>query len=126
VRRVKRERTGVTRRVKKKSRPIRKKRIKKAASPRRKPAVNSEKKILVGEVTHYFDKISVAVIRVSGKGLSVMDPIEIKGVATDLRQTVSSMQINRKDIDRAVSGDDIGLKVSGSVRPGDRVFKLQL
>ncbi len=55
-----------------------------------------------------------------------MDPIEIKGVTTDLRQTVSSMQINRKDIDRAVSGDDIGLKVSGSVRPGDRVFKLQL
>ncbi|MFA7001369.1 MAG: hypothetical protein WC352_04415 [Candidatus Omnitrophota bacterium] len=54
-----------------------------------------------------------------------MDPVAFKGAFTDFSQTVGSMQINRKPVERAVRGDEIGLAVKEPVRAGDLVFKLQ-
>ena len=76
----------------------------------------------VGKVTHYFSKISVAVIALSAP-LSVGDVIYIKGVTTDCQQTVESMQIEHKDVQRAEAGQDIGIKVTDKVREGDIVYK---
>jgi len=77
----------------------------------------------VGEVTHYFTKISVAVVDVSAP-LKVGDPIAIKGMTTDFEQTVGSMQIDGEDIEEAKASDDIGLKVADRVRKGDIVYRL--
>jgi translation elongation factor EF-1alpha len=77
----------------------------------------------VGEVTHYFTKISVAVVDVSGP-IKVGDQIAIKGMTTNFEQTVGSMQIEGKNIEEAKSGDDIGLKVADRVRTGDVVYRL--
>ncbi len=77
----------------------------------------------VGEVTHYFTKISVAVVDVSGK-MKVGDKIAIKGMTTNFEQTVDSMQIEGKNIDEANPGDDIGMKVKDRVRKGDVVYRL--
>jgi len=76
----------------------------------------------VGEVTHFFDKIGVAIIKLE-KMLKKGDTIKIKGNTTDLEQTVDSMQVDHADIEEASPGDEIGIKVSDKVREGDEVYK---
>lgn len=81
-----------------------------------------EKK-LVGRVSHYFTKIGVGVIELSD-GLRIGDRVSIEGATTNFQQTVSSMQIEHKNVEVAKAGDSIGLKVEQRVREGDLVFKL--
>ena len=78
----------------------------------------------IGKVTHFFDKISVAIIEITDV-LVVGDEIHIKGKETDFTQKVSSMQIEREPIDKAKAGDAIGLKVEELVREKDVVFKIE-
>ena len=75
----------------------------------------------VGKIRHYFDKIQVAVVDVSGK-LKVGDKIRIKGSQTDFEQKVDSMQIDKEVIKEAKKGDAIGMKVSRPVRENDKVY----
>ncbi len=77
----------------------------------------------VGRVTHFFDNISVAVVELSS-ALRQGDQIHIKGHSTDIRQRAASMQINHVAVPVAQAGESIGLKVSGRVHEGDRVFRL--
>lgn len=81
------------------------------------------KEALIGEITHYFGNIEVAVIKISRGSLSVGDPIRVKGHTTDFKMTIGSMQIDRKPVDMAGRGKEIGVKVPGPVRAGDLVFK---
>lgn len=84
----------------------------------------SEKKLeKVGEITHYYTKIGVAVIELMGP-LSVGDEIAVKGSTTDFEQTVKSMQIEHENIQTANTGDSIGLKLKNRVREGDVVYKV--
>ena len=77
----------------------------------------------IGNVSHYFTKIEVAVVELTGK-LKVGDEIIIRGVTTDFTQKVESMQIEHDTVDEAESGDAIGLLVNYRVRAGDEVFKV--
>lgn len=78
-----------------------------------------EKKI--GEVTHYFTKIRVAVVKLTNV-LSVGDEIHIKGHTSDFTQKVESMQIEHEKIEKAKKGQSIGLKIADHARDGDEVF----
>ncbi len=78
--------------------------------------------VKVGEITHYFSGINVAVVKLMDE-LKIGDKILIKGATTNFEQTVDSMQINREPIMVATKGQEIGLKVKDVVRPGDEVFK---
>lgn len=78
----------------------------------------------VGKVSHYFTKIGVAVIELKAP-LAVGERILIKGSTTDLEQTVESMQIEHKNVQRAEAGQSIGLKVKDRVREKDIVYKIQ-
>jgi len=82
----------------------------------------TEGKTEVGKVTHFYSKISVAVVQLTAP-LSVGDTILIKGDTTNLEQTVDSMQIEHENIQKAEAGKAIGLKVKDRVRPGDTVYK---
>ena len=75
----------------------------------------------VGKITHYFNKIGVAVIELEDT-MKDGDKIKIKGAITDFDQIVSSMQIEHEQIQEAKAGQAIGMKVSEDVRPGDEVF----
>ena len=79
----------------------------------------SEKKI--GEIAHYFSKIFVAAIKLSGE-LKVGDTIHIKGHTTDIEQAVDSIQIEHSSVPKAKKGDDVGIKVKDHVRVGDEVY----
>jgi len=78
----------------------------------------------VGEVTHFFTNISVAVIKLSDK-LKEGEKILIEGATTNLEQTADSMQIEHKEVKEANKGDSIGLKVKDRVREGDKVYRIE-
>lgn len=79
---------------------------------------------MIGLVTHYFPKVRAAVLKLK-KPLCVGEPIWIKGKKTDFRQTVASMQIEKKPIERAGSGSEIGLEVFSEVSAGDVVYRMK-
>ncbi len=81
-----------------------------------------EKK-LVGKVTHFFQKVSVAVVDVSDE-LRVGDKIVIETGSGPIEQTVDSMQIEHEQINVAMPGQSIGMKVNGPAHQGNMVYKL--
>jgi putative protease len=77
----------------------------------------------VGKVTHYYPKISVAVVDLTAP-LKVGDRIRIMGYTTDVEQKVKSIEIEHKRIEEAKSGDSIGIKTKNRVREKDILYKL--
>jgi len=81
-----------------------------------------EKVLQVGHITHFFSKISVAIVELTAP-LAVGDRILVKGPSTDFEQLVDSMQIEHANIQRAESGQSIGLKIAEPVKERDVVYK---
>ena len=79
--------------------------------------------VRVGKVTHYYNKINVAVLKLV-KSLEVGDRIMILGKTTDLTQAVTSMEIDHNKVQSVEAGMEVALKVAGTVRHGDSVYKL--
>jgi len=75
----------------------------------------------IGLVTHYFDKIGVAVIKLSGR-LKVGDKIRIETPDGDFTQNVDSMQIDKESIQNAKKGQEVGIKVEESVKENNFVY----
>jgi len=80
--------------------------------------------VCVGEVTHFFSRIQVIVLKMNSGNLLVGDRIRISGHKTDFIQKVKSLQIESVDVKSARKGQLVGLKVSKKAKPGDQVFKL--
>ncbi len=77
----------------------------------------------VGKITHFYDKISVAVVELSDT-LKVGDKISIEGHEQQFEQPVESMQIEHEAVQEAKKGQAIGLKVAQPVKENDQVFKV--
>jgi putative protease len=84
--------------------------------------LSEENVVKIGMITHFFSKISVAVIELTAP-LAVGDTIVVKGPTTDFEQVVESMQIEHENVPRAEAGQSIGLKVADRVRERDVVYK---
>jgi hypothetical protein len=82
-------------------------------------------KIEIGEVEQYFSKIGVAAVRLKSH-LSVGDIIEVGSEEEHVRQRVSSMQIDRKDVEEAFEGDDVGIKMRHPVSVGESIFRVEV
>lgn len=81
-------------------------------------------KKLIGEITHYFTNINVAVIKLKNT-LKDGEKISIEGATTSLEQKAKNMQIEHKKVEAAKKGQSIGLKVKDRVREGDKVYKVE-
>lgn len=80
------------------------------------------KKVL-GKVTHYFDHLGVAVVKLDkGASLKKGDKVQFKGNDTDFTQEVGSLQLDHKDVEAVKAGDDFGLKVDKPVKEGNVVW----
>lgn len=79
--------------------------------------------IQVGQVTHYFDHINVAVLALT-EPLRVGDTVHILGHSTDFKQKVTSLQIEHQPVEEAKPGDDVAMKVIQKAHPHDKVFKI--
>lgn len=80
---------------------------------------------LIGEITHYFDNINVAVLTLNKGKLEVGDEIRIAGGEdTDFTQKLESMEIDHDSVEKAKKGDEVAIKVEEKVRRNYKVYKL--
>ena len=77
----------------------------------------------IGIIEHYFTNISVAAIKITSGEIKVGDVIHIVGANTDFTQEIDRMEVDRKPVDVARTGDAIGIKVKDRVREHDIVYK---
>ncbi|MBD3205836.1 hypothetical protein GF319_05755 [Candidatus Bathyarchaeota archaeon] len=82
-----------------------------------------ESKSKVGEITHFFTDINVAVIELTDT-LEEGDRIKVEGATTDFEHTVRSMEIEHEHVEIAEAGQSIGLKIPQRAREGDTVYKI--
>ena len=84
--------------------------------------MGEEEVVQIGHITHFFSKISVAIVELTAP-LAVGDHVLVKGPATDFEQVVDSMQIEHQNVQRAETGQSIGLKTVQHVKEKDMVYK---
>ena len=77
---------------------------------------------LAGLITHYFSKIGVGVVELSGS-LKVGDSIKVFGKGADFDQTVDSMEVDGQKVQEAKPGIAIGLKLCQRAKEGCQVYK---
>jgi len=78
----------------------------------------------IGKVTHYYDKIGVAIVELDA-ALSNGDTVKFTRGGEDLfEQKVESLQIEHKQVDSAKKGDVVGLKAKKEIKEGAEVFKV--
>jgi putative protease len=78
----------------------------------------------IGIITHFFDKISVGIIKLDGK-LKVGDKIRVEGGKTSFEQEISEIQLEHDSIPEGKKGQEIGVKVNEKVREGNTVYILE-
>ena len=78
----------------------------------------------VGTVSHFYDKIGVAIIELTNT-LSTGDKVKFVRGGEDLfEQVISSIQVEHKKVDSAEKGESIGVKVDEPVKDGAEVYKV--
>ena len=78
----------------------------------------------IGVIEHFFNKVSVAAIKITNGELKIGDTIHIVGASTDITQKIESMEIDRVPVESVKPGDDVGIKVKDRVREHDVVYKI--
>ena len=79
----------------------------------------------MGEITHYYDKIGVAVVKIAGGDLKVGDKVKlVNSAGEEFEQEIKSMQIEHTEIEIAKKGDEFGLKVDTAVKAKSDVVKV--
>jgi len=75
----------------------------------------------IGEITHYFDHLGVAVFKLSAP-LHVGDTVHIAGHTTDFEQEIKEMQVDHESVEKVAKGAEAGVKVGDVVREGDKIY----
>jgi hypothetical protein len=77
----------------------------------------------VGRVTHYFNHLNVAVLRLTQE-LKIGDRIHVVGHSTDFIQRVVSLQVDHHAVEGVRPGDDVALKVIEPVHEHDVIYRV--
>ena len=121
---VSRKRKPAVKRPKKAAkRPVLRKKSKLLRPPVAVKIKKQNKGTAIGTITHFFSRISVGVVKLSGP-IAVNDAIRIVGKNGEFVQKVKSLQIESVDVPRAGKGHLVGLKLEKESRPGDQVYKI--
>jgi hypothetical protein len=78
----------------------------------------------IGSVIRFFDKTSVAAVKLDFGELSLGDTVRIKGPATDFVQPVIAMEFDHQPVQKALRGQFTGIKLSQPAKPFDLVYKV--
>ena len=79
---------------------------------------------LIGKVTHWYDKLGVAVIKLN-KALKVGDQIKVKHWDQEFTDTVTSMQLDHKPVNAGKSGDEVAVKVSQPAKERAEIYTVE-
>jgi U32 family peptidase len=84
---------------------------------------STKKKVYIGVVKNFYNKLNVAEIKLETQGLNLNDTIMFQGNKTGVKeQKVISMQINKKEVKKVKKGQSVGLKTLNKIRKNDRVY----
>lgn len=78
--------------------------------------------VLVGKVTHYYDKLGVAIVAVENQSLKIGDMVKFSGHDQEFSQKLESMQVEHQTINEAKPGMIIGVKTDQKVKEKDQVY----
>ncbi|MBI4426246.1 MAG: hypothetical protein HY567_01595 [Candidatus Kerfeldbacteria bacterium] len=78
---------------------------------------------LIGHVIHYYDRIGVAVVKLTDGSMKVGDTIHITG-KNDFQQQVSSMQVEHQGVEKAKKGSEVAIKLDQAVKEKDNIHKV--
>lgn len=79
----------------------------------------------VGTVSHFYDKIGVAVVKLEKGDLKIGDHIKLVAKdGSEFTQEITSMQIEHANIDIAKAGDEFGLKTDQVTKTKSTVIKV--
>ena len=77
----------------------------------------------IGQVTHFYNNLGVAVVNLNQGTLSVGDVVRFKHGNKEFEQTVDSLQVDHQSVPSIKAGEEAGLKVTEPVKEGWAVFK---
>ncbi len=80
----------------------------------------AEKKI--GNVTHYYNHLNVATVKITDGELHLGDMIHVEGHTSDFTQKIGSMELDHEKVEVAKSGDIVGIAIDQYVREHDNVY----
>jgi putative protease len=78
----------------------------------------------IGSVIKFFDKNSVAAVKLDFGDLAVGDTIRVKGDGTDFTQKIEVLEFDHKPVDKALRGQFTGIKLNKPAKPFDLVFRI--
>lgn len=86
--------------------------------------IAAPEKRVAGKVKHFYNKVSVGIVELTGSDLALGDEISIEGPHTKVQQKVESMQVEHEPVNIARVGQVVGVKVKDRVRENDVVYKI--
>ncbi len=85
----------------------------------------TEKKVLVGKITKYFSRLSVAEVAVEASEIELGDHLLITGTTTGVQKLdAGEIRYELEPVKKAEKGWRISIPVPGKVRPNDKIYKL--
>jgi len=78
----------------------------------------------VGKVVHWYDKLSVAVIRLDGT-LKAGTTVKVSHGDKEFTETISSMQLDHKPVTSGKKGQEIAVKLSEKATEGSVVTEAE-
>ena len=75
----------------------------------------------IGKITHWYNKISVAVVKLD-KALQVGDKIKIKHGDQEFEDTVTSMELNHQPVQSGKKGQEIAIKLAQKAGENSEIF----
>ncbi len=78
----------------------------------------------LGSVIKFFEKTSIAAVKLDFGDLAVGDMIRVKGNSTDFTQKVEAMEFDHQPVQKATRGQFTGIKLSQPAKPFDLVYKI--
>lgn len=79
--------------------------------------------VQIGRVTHYYSHLKVAVLELH-EGLKLGDRIHIRGHATDLIESVTSMEVDHGRVLSVEPGANVAIRVHEPVHVNDVVLRV--
>ncbi|KKS96756.1 hypothetical protein A3B05_00080 [Candidatus Giovannonibacteria bacterium RIFCSPLOWO2_01_FULL_43_160] len=78
----------------------------------------------IGKITHWYDKLGVAVLDLKGS-LKVGNIVKVRKGAEEFEDTIVSMQIDHKNVSSAKKGDEVAVKFSQKTKEGAVIYKVE-
>ncbi len=77
----------------------------------------------VGSVIKFFEKASIAAVKLDFGDIAIGDMVRIRGTSTDFIQKIEVMEFDHQPVQIATRGQFIGIKLARPAKPFDLVYK---